>query len=55
MFTEIGTAMPKMGVMCAELIDGVPYGNVIRDEAWNGERNEEKARWGCGEKDDEGR
>ena len=47
--------MLKMDVMCAELIDGVPYGNVIRGEACNGERNGEKARWGCGEKDDEGR
>ena len=55
MFTEIGTAMLKMGVMCAELIDGVPYGGVISDEVCDGERNGEKARWCCGEKGDDGR
>ena len=47
--------MLKTGVMCAELIDGVPYGDVIRDEVYGGERNGEKARWGCGGKGDDGR
>ena len=47
--------MLKMGVMCVELIDGVPYGDVIRDEICDGERNREKALWGCGGKGDDGR
>ena len=55
MSTEIGTIMLEMVVICAELFDGVPYVEVMRDEVPDGERNEENAGWGLGGRWDDGR